>query len=144
APKSNPNAPPFNPWYIPEWAYNSDPMGTGRPDNYPDFGVYPGEMPAPWEGIGTGWFYSALGGGFAKRPASYTPSERVPLTYDNTYDAKLSGDRAVPTVFNGNFNLAAEKQGSRGLSAYLGNNGLDQVPGWSLHNNGHDLTTQNL
>jgi DNA/RNA endonuclease G (NUC1) len=140
-PKAETNSPPFNPWYIPEWAYNSDPSGTGRPDNHPDFSadlpilsVNPNAtpMPAPWEGIGTGWFYSALGGGYDERPPSYTPDQRVPLTFDNTYDTYLRGDRAVPTIFNGSFNQAERIGNIRGISALVGNSGLDQVPGWSL------------
>ena len=30
-----------------------------------------GDSNAPWEGIGTGWFHSVLGGGYDTRPLSY-------------------------------------------------------------------------
>ena len=97
--------PVFNPWYVPEWAFNH---GGARPDDNPDFnGTFTDQLGnvlvAPWEGIGTGWFYSVLGGGMNDRPTAQI-ANRVPLTFDNTYDAMFRGDFPVPTVFNGNFN----------------------------------------
>ena len=85
-----------------------------------------GEQRAPWEGIGTGWFYSVLGGGSQLRPYDVNVSNRVPLTEDNTYTDgiignKMRGDYAVPTLFNGNFD--ASKRFTR-----------QSVPGWSFYN----------
>jgi hypothetical protein len=85
-----------------------------------------GEQRAPWEGIGTGWFYSVLGGGSQLRPYDVNVSNRVPLTEDNTYTDetignKMRGDYAVPTLFNGNFD--ASKRFT-----------YQNVPGWSFYN----------
>ncbi|MCC3428426.1 MAG: hypothetical protein JGK12_32105 [Microcoleus sp. PH2017_01_SCD_O_A] len=61
----------------------------------------------PWydngngEGVGEGWFYSVLGGG--KEQRQYSPTGRVPVSFDNTLSAGMRGDYAVPTLFNGNF-----------------------------------------
>ncbi|TAE81515.1 MAG: Ig domain-containing protein group 2 domain-containing protein, partial [Oscillatoriales cyanobacterium] len=85
-----------------------------------------GEQRAPWEGIGTGWFYSVLGGGSQLRPYDANVSNRVPVTEDNTYTDeiignKMRGDYAVPTLFNGNFDASKRF--------------TDQsVPGWSFYN----------
>jgi hypothetical protein len=85
-----------------------------------------GEQRAPWEGIGTGWFHSVLGGGSQLRPYDANVSNRVPLTEDNTYTDetignKMRGDYAVPTLFNGNFD--ASKRFT-----------YQSVPGWSFYN----------
>ncbi|WP_293242504.1 MULTISPECIES: hypothetical protein [unclassified Microcoleus] len=85
-----------------------------------------GEQRAPWEGIGTGWFYSVLGGGSQLRPYDANVSNRVPVTEDNTYTDetignKMRGDYAVPTLFNGNFD--ASKRFT-----------YQSVPGWSFYN----------
>lgn len=85
-----------------------------------------GEQRAPWEGIGTGWFYSVLGGGSQLRPYDVNVSNRVPLTEDNTYTDetignKMRGDYAVPTLFKGNFD--ASKRFT-----------YQSVPGWSFYN----------
>ncbi|MGB7708361.1 MAG: hypothetical protein WBL95_02230 [Microcoleus sp.] len=85
-----------------------------------------GEQRAPWEGIGTGWFHSVLGGGSQLRPYDVNVSNRVPLTEDNTYTDetignKMRGDYAVPTLFKGNFD--ASKRFT-----------YQSVPGWSFYN----------
>ena len=56
---------------------------------------------APWEGIGEGWFFSALGGGADDRPKVVPFEERVPVNLDNT--ETLHAEAAVPSFFNGNF-----------------------------------------
>ena len=119
--------PRFNPWYTADFLDKNDPEAFAL-----------GEANAPWEGIGTGWFYSALGGGKDKRPESTTA--RVPVEFDNTYDTRMRGDFAVPTLFNGNFD-AVTKPDSRPL--------FNTVPGWSNHFNDEegdlkDLTTDKL
>ncbi len=119
--------PRFNPWYTPDFLPESD------PDSFKL-----GAANAPWEGIGTGWFYSAQGGGIQQRPRSTT--NRVPVEFDNTYDTRMRGDFAVPTLFNGNFD-AVTKPDTRLL--------FNKVPGWSNHFNDEaedakDLTIDKL
>ncbi|MCT7953198.1 DNA/RNA non-specific endonuclease [Ancylothrix sp. C2] len=103
-----------NPWYIPD---HIDANFDGR------------IAEAPTEGIGTGWFYSELGGGKNLRPDS---NARVPLYFDNTHSARMRGDAAVPTLFNGNFDAVIDPFGGN-LSPFrrLISNAL---PGWSFHN----------
>jgi hypothetical protein len=70
-----PQDPRVNPWYTPKY--------SGQP-NFPL-----GAANAPNEGIGTGWFYSVLGGGLTKDPntgaitnlRSTNNVERVPLSF---------------------------------------------------------------
>jgi DNA/RNA endonuclease G (NUC1) len=100
-----------------------------------------GDDNAVWEGIGTGWFYSVLGGGYARRPYQengiqlsqlklsddYFKQNRSPVTEDNTYtnrldtriDTRMRGDYAVPTLFNGNFDAVAFSAGAN-----------QAIPGW--------------
>jgi hypothetical protein len=107
---------------------------------------------APWEGIGTGWFYSVLGGGSKLRPygtmsgakqskaqlgnyQNYIKGKRTDLSYDNTFvmpsdvriGSRLRQDYAVATLFNGNFDATSLNAGSR-----------QTVPGWSLFNGSGD------
>nr|WP_013334799.1 CARDB domain-containing protein [Gloeothece verrucosa]ADN18050.1 YD repeat protein [Gloeothece verrucosa PCC 7822] len=99
-------------WYAPD--YLNTPFKHGDPQ-------------APWEGIGTGWFYSILGGGKDKRPQSTV--ERTPVSYDNTnvnsqQGEKVKGDYTIPTLFNGNFEA---------ITAYFPSQ--QTIPGWSFQNN---------
>jgi len=103
-----------------------------------------GQEDAPWEGIGTGWFYSVNGGGSELRPyfvegeskpkskdelgnfQQYLENNRRPVTYDNTYSKgvvkkRLRGDYAVPALFNGNFDVVAP-----------GTESDAPIPGWSV------------
>ncbi len=84
-----------------------------------------GAEDAPWEGIGTGWFYSVLGGGQDLRPQ--TGIDRVPVDFDNTYDAHTRGDYAVPTLFNGNFDAVFNPKGTFRKTV------SQEIPGWSYH-----------
>src|SRR4028118_1752613 len=59
-----------------------------------------GEQPASWEGIGTGWFYSVLGGGSQLRPYDVNVSNRVPLTEDNTYTDETIGNKMRAVALN--------------------------------------------
>jgi hypothetical protein len=52
-----------------------------------------GAKKAPWEGIGTGWFYSKLGGGLEVRPQE-EDDRRTPLYEDNSPDKRMRGDSA--------------------------------------------------
>jgi DNA/RNA endonuclease G (NUC1) len=114
------NSDRVTPWYTPEHSFEH------------------GVDAAPWEGIGTGWFYSVLGGGSELRPQ--TNVERIPVDFDNTYDARMRGDAAVPTLFNGNFDAVFNPQGG---NRTLFSNG---IPGWSFHNGetSPSVSTSNL
>jgi DNA/RNA endonuclease G, NUC1 len=114
------NSARVTPWYTPEERFEH------------------GVDAAPWEGIGTGWFYSVLGGGKELRPQ--TNVERIPVDFDNTYDARMRGDAAVPTLFNGNFDAVFNPQG--GNRTIFSN----AIPGWSFHNGetSASVTTNNL
>ena len=100
-----------NPWYTPD---------------HKDATFQLGDENAPWEGIGTGWFYSVLGGGKDLRPESNL-EERVSVSFDNTAEARMRGDFGVPTLFNGNFDAVSNPNG------LLRNAVSDAVPGWSFH-----------
>ena len=99
---------------------------------------------APWEGIGTGWFYSGAGGGSQLRPylvdgskkskgelgnfEDYLNNYRVPVSEDNTnkdtnVGIRLGGDYAVPTLFNGNFDAISFKKEDH------------FIPGWYFNDN---------
>ncbi len=95
-----------------------------------------GDTNAPWEGIGTGWFHSVLGGGSQLRPydfggkkgkndlgnfENYLNNNRAAVSEDNTYSARMRGDYAVPTLFNGNFDAIAFRKTDHA------------IPGWSLY-----------
>ena len=103
--------PPFNPWYAPDHKASALVPPT-------DFD--------PAEGIGTGWFYSVLGGGKDLRPE--TDVERVPLDFDNTSNQRMRGDYAVPTLFNGNFDAVTNPHD------FVRNQVSREIPGWSYHN----------
>ncbi|HEY9893200.1 MAG TPA: DNA/RNA non-specific endonuclease [Candidatus Sericytochromatia bacterium] len=117
------NPPRVSPWYRPEHT-------QARFQNAAD------DVPA--EGIGTGWFYSVLGGGQELRPQTFV--DRIPVDWDNSYDARMRGDFAVPTLFNGNFDAVFNPQG--------GNRTIfsSAIPGWSFHNGGeaNSVSTNNL
>ena len=101
-----------------EW---SDPNNRAAKDWYDN---------ANGEGVNEGWFFSVLGGG--KEEHQYSPTGRVPVSFDNTLSAGMRGDSAVPTLFNGNFDqfipnkTVAETLGRKTISK--------EIPGWSFHN----------
>jgi DNA/RNA endonuclease G (NUC1) len=107
-----------NPWYTP----------THEEANFVG-----GSAEAPWEGIGTGWFYSVLGGGETLRPET---QPRVPLNFDNTYSARMRGDAVVPTLFNGNFDAVTDPFG--GNLSQVRRTISNALPGWSFHNGQSD------
>ncbi len=90
----------------------------------------------PWydngngEGVGEGWFYSVLGGG--KEQRKYSPTGRVPVSFDNTLEAGMRGDYAVPTLFNGNFDQFIPNKTEP--ETYGRNLISNEIPGWSFHN----------
>ena len=109
---TNPNR--VNPWYTP---------------NHTDANFVQGSAEAPWEGIGTGWFYSINGGGERLRPET---QPRVPLSFDNTYSARMRGDDTVPSLFNGNFDAVTDPFG--GNLSQVRRTISNALPGWSFHN----------
>ncbi|MCY7385282.1 MAG: hypothetical protein LH628_22415, partial [Microcoleus sp. CAN_BIN18] len=109
---TNPNR--VNPWYTPDHTAANFVQGSAD---------------APWEGIGTGWFYSVLGGGETLRPET---QPRVPLSFDNTYSARMRGDDAIPTLFNGNFDAVTDPFG--GNLSQVRRTISNALPGWSFHN----------
>lgn len=89
-----------------------------------------------WEGVGTGWFYSSLGGGGQLRDGikKTDRSKYQADTYDN---ASETGQKAViEDVFNGDFETGFRPIWGRlpipGRSAY-------EVAGWSFHGGGTDV-----
>ncbi len=84
------------PWYIPD-------------HNRANYDQHPFQIP-PWEGTGTGWFHSILGGGGSLdgfRPSRRTTDpRRIDVGEDNSADERLQGDLVVSSVFNGNFDVA--------------------------------------
>jgi DNA/RNA endonuclease G (NUC1) len=109
---TNPNR--VNPWYTP---------------THTEANFVQGSADAPWEGIGTGWFYSVLGGGESLRPET---QPRVPLSFDNTYSARMRGDASVPTLFKGNFDAVTDPFG--GNLSQVRRSISNALPGWSFHN----------
>ena len=110
--------------------------------DYKDTPFEHGDADAPWEGIGTGWFYSVLGGGEELRHSQLT-SRRTSVNYDNTNISsdlrgdKVRGDSAVPTLFNGNFDALITKWNSTSSIP---------IPGWSFGNSTleNNITENNL
>jgi endonuclease G len=124
-------------WYTPDHTKASFSHGNAR---------------APWEGIGTGWFHSVLGGGSELRPyfdggkkgknelgnfEDYLKNNRASVYEDNTYTdstkpfgTRMRGDYAVPTLFNGNFDAIAFKKSEH------------TIPGWSLFNGSSEDVSQ--
>ncbi|MCC3505479.1 MAG: DNA/RNA non-specific endonuclease [Microcoleus sp. PH2017_19_SFW_U_A] len=111
-----------------------------------------GDTKAPWEGIGTGWFDSVLGGGSQLRPyfdggkktknelgdfEDYLKNNRVSVLEDNTYSARMRGDYAVPTLFNGNFDAVAAQLDSQPIPANSGQ------PNYALKLNSGESITHN-
>ena len=97
--------------------------------DYKDSPFEHGDEKAPWEGIGTGWFYSLLGGGKDVRHPQLS-SQRTPVSYDNTNvnsperGERVRGDYTVPTLFNGSFDTVIPSKA--GLSK--------PIPGWAFNN----------
>ncbi|WP_322865702.1 Ig-like domain-containing protein [Aquicoccus sp. G2-2] len=82
-----------------------------------------------WEGVGTGWFYSSLGGGAGRQDRIGTVDRKKfdPKTYNNS--AKDGKGTAIASVFNGDFQ-ASEKPlyGRMPIPA----RSTFETPGWSL------------
>ncbi|MDC0836027.1 DNA/RNA non-specific endonuclease [Geitlerinema sp. CS-897] len=103
-----------NPWYVPDHTATNFALE---------------DESAPHEGIGTGWFYSVLGGGKDLRPEARL-DRRQPVTFDNTNGEENRGDAAVPDVFNGNFEITTAPDSP--MASTLNREGA--IPGWSFYN----------
>jgi DNA/RNA endonuclease G (NUC1) len=93
------------------------------------------KVPVQEEGIGTGWFYSVLGGGYDRRSevTSKARDARRWVGYDNTATREQRGDYAVPTLFNGDFDAISSVNASQ------------LIPGWSFYNGtAQDLNQSSL
>jgi DNA/RNA non-specific endonuclease len=85
-----------------------------------------GDSNGQWEGVGTGWYYSAIGGGYSRRNqliGSNTANPRTPIGVDNTVTKEQRGDFAVPTLFDGNFDAVKVDKAT------------EPIPGWVFENN---------
>jgi DNA/RNA endonuclease G (NUC1) len=105
---------------------------------------------APWEGIGTGWFYADGGGGVELRPFgvsgldkqtissqfgsfnNYLAQTRTAVGFDNTATLFQRGDYAVPTLFNGNFDMKGQPVTPTNI-----------ISGWSLSGTGSLIKRNN-
>jgi hypothetical protein len=114
----------FNPWYQPDHIH-----ATKFKDNENDKGY---DENAPWEGIGTGWFYSVLGGGKDLRPSDV--NLRTSVGFDNTFAERMRGDEAVPTIFNGNFDAVTTPRDRFAPSIPRPAQWRYEMPGWAFHN----------
>jgi YD repeat-containing protein len=127
-------------WYTPDYLlYNSG----GNLSQ-----VRHGNPNAVWEGIGTGWFHSVLGGGYDTRPyqyqnnlysrtslpANYFTANRTLVSADNTALPSLRGDYTVPTLFDGNFDAISPGWSTDGSKQL--------IAGWSSTSNGNAPLTQ--
>jgi hypothetical protein len=87
----------------------------------------------PWEGIGTGWFYSSLGGGSQFTSAISKGSRTDPETPFDDNTLKNPVGVAIKGVFNGDFEESFRPFYGRvpipGYSYY-------EIPGWSFHGGG--------
>jgi hypothetical protein len=111
----------FNPWYQP------DHLNATQLNDNENSEVF--DKNAPWEGIGTGWFYSVLGGGKDLRPSV---NKRTEVRFDNTFAERMKGHKAVPTIFNGNFD-AVTRPTDR-FAPNLRTRWRYEMPGWAFHN----------
>jgi large repetitive protein len=118
----------FAPWYTNDLKNVIDPVSGISTVLRP---VSLGDADAQWEGVGTGWYYSAIGGGYSRRSQipNVTQTPRTPIGVDNTQTREQRGDFAVPTLFDGNFDAVKTRKAT------------DPIPGWvfeGLTNAGQD------
>jgi hypothetical protein len=107
-----------------------DPKQTWYTPSQTDANFAHGDKNAPWEGIGTGWFNSVLGGGATNqvRPANNTSTIRLKVSEDNLQGpAPMHGDYAVSTLFNGNFDAVSPSWDPTGST--------QSIAGWSIDSN---------
>ncbi len=126
----------------------SRPLSAGIPVQYNEVpwyqalegANYDGSVPQISEGIGTGWFYSVLGGGVELR---LPKGERVPVSYDNTLPDDYADDEirdAVPSLYNGDFEAGTLFLGryDHRQESFVGAErrfpSYWAIPGWFFHN----------
>ncbi|MDN5786793.1 putative Ig domain-containing protein, partial [Pseudorhodobacter sp.] len=109
-----------------------------REDEKAARGVSPnitGNSAEDWEGVATGWFYSALGGGAMLRihnpAASVARTKADPVTLNNSPDSDHK--EVLESVFNGNFE--ASYRPFFGRVPVLGRS-MYEIPGWSFQGGG--------
>src|SRR5690606_37267826 len=102
--------------------------------------------PAIWDGIGAGWFFSTVGGGAGVRPGAIGTISPV---YDNGKVASVDNDKAVPSIFNGDFESGTKQAITSILQNFIFDSGYGrfplsyELPGWSYHGgSGFTLNTQ--
>jgi hypothetical protein len=116
-----------------------DPKQTWYTPSQTDANFAHGDKNAPWEGIGTGWFNSVLGGGATNqvRPANNTSTIRLKVSEDNLQGpAPMHGDYAVSTLFNGNFDVVSPSWDPTGST--------QSIAGWSIDSNAQQQHLKNL
>ncbi|MDZ4253021.1 MAG: Ig-like domain-containing protein, partial [Sulfuritalea sp.] len=107
----------WNPWYV---SRQGDTPLTGTTE----------ELKAnlkrsvSFEGVGEGWFYSVLGGGYSFRPTKFTGT-RASLTDDQS-ERPTKGDVGLQ-VYGGTFEESVNPFDGRYLQTY-------DLPGWSIDN----------
>ncbi|MDB5857580.1 MAG: hypothetical protein JWQ76_1269, partial [Ramlibacter sp.] len=84
-----------------------------------------GNMTLSFEGGGEGWFYSALGGGYAYQKNIKFQGAQWSVWTDNS-ERPVAGESGYQIV-NGNFQLSDNNFNGRVLPVY-------DLPGWSIHN----------
>ena len=88
---------------------------------------------SPWEGIGTGWFYSTLGGGskFRENIPDAPRSDPKSKGNDNTVWNETTG--VLPGVYNGNFEATTRPFYGRTI---IPDSSWYETPGWAFHGGG--------
>ncbi len=112
-------------------AYIFNPSGKPSTRGYSQFDQ------GPWEGIGTGWFYSSLGGGdeFTSAIPKGDREEPTKAHDDNTIENPTGVP--IPGVFNGDFDATFRPW--YGRAPVFDNWQLQswyELPGWSFHGGG--------
>jgi hypothetical protein len=119
---------PLTPWYTNDFT----PIFPGFPLRLP---VSLGDPNGQWEGVGTGWYYSAIGGGRDRRFQLAPKQNRVLVGFDNSNQPKQRGDFAVPTLFDGNFDAVERRTATEPIPGWtfegLANTGQDRLKLWS-------------
>ena len=87
----------------------------------------------PWEGIGTGWFYSTLGGGATFRDNIPNGSRADPNSQGDDNTVFNATPAVVPGVFNGNFQASFRPVYGR---TPIPTSSWYEMPGWSFHGGG--------
>ncbi|WP_415233568.1 Ig-like domain-containing protein, partial [Pseudorhodobacter sp.] len=94
-----------------------------------------GNTPEDWEGVATGWFYSALGGGALLRATDPSAvklrAESDPVTLNNSPDSDHK--EVLESIFNGNFEASYRPFFGR---VPVLDRSMYEIPGWSFQGGG--------